>query len=94
MALTPTEELIMEVLGARLRLGEDMWTLGDSTKAAARKLEARDLITMTHGIVEKTYRASLTRKGTDMALSSDYTSPLEDRSARLERKVKKLKRLI
>lgn len=94
MKLTPTEDLILEVLAARYRLGENLWTFDTSTRPSALKLESKGLINVTHGIVEKTYRASLTAAGMDMAISPTYTSPTEAEVVKLARKVRKLKRLI
>lgn len=94
MKLTPTECLILEVLAARRRLGEVLWTFDTSTRPSALKLESKGLITVIHGIVEKTYRASLTQAGADECMKADYVSPLERTLASQNRKIKKLKRLI
>lgn len=74
--LTPTEELIIEVLTARARLGETLWPFNTNTMAAARRLEDRGLISLTHGMVERTYRASLTDAGKTHALNDHYVPPV------------------
>lgn len=60
LALTPTESLIIEVLVARFRLGDTLWTFDSRHKNALRKLEKNGLIYTLPGQVEKTARASLT----------------------------------
>lgn len=94
MKLTPTEDLLIEVLAARFRLGERLWTFDTSTRKAALKLESKGLINLMHGIVEKTYRASLTEAGKALVIDASYSSPLEAEVIRLTRKVRKLKRLV
>jgi hypothetical protein len=61
--VSPSEDLMMEVLAARYRLGEQIWTFANSTKPTARKLEKRGWITMYSGQVERTYRAGLSVEG-------------------------------
>jgi hypothetical protein len=67
---TPTEELILDILVARYRLGDTLWTFESRNMAALRKLEARGLIETTSGVTENTIRASLT----DAALIEDGVS--------------------
>ncbi|UYP17721.1 hypothetical protein OED52_13675 [Rhodococcus sp. Z13] len=76
--MTPTEDLIMEVLAARTRLGHILWTFAANrtATAAARSLERRGLITMMHGITERTFRARLTQAGRDEYLTPDYVAPI------------------
>lgn len=76
MKLTPTEDLIMEVLAARYRLGEHLWTMDSRTLKAAESLQAKGLVSTMHGIVEKSYRVSLTQEGRDMYLSATYSPPV------------------
>lgn len=57
--LTPTEDLIMEVLIARHRLGETLWTFDARHSKTLNRLADRGLINPMHGIVEYTVRASL-----------------------------------
>lgn len=73
MKLTPTEELILDVLAARYRLGETLWTFSSRHSKALDSLEAKKLISGMHGITENTLRASLTELGKKYALSSTYT---------------------
>lgn len=77
-ATTPTEELFMEVLAARYRLGEKIWPF--SSKAAiyraAAVLRDRGWITIDAGQTEGTFRASLTQQGiAAWHLDHPYTPP-------------------
>lgn len=75
--MTPTQELVMEVLAARYRLGENIWTFrtNQAVKSALRALEADDMVFTMHGIVEGTIRAGLTENGRDAFLSPNYRVP-------------------
>lgn len=75
MKLTPTEELIMEVLAARYRLGETLWPFDSRLSKQLDSLGAKDLIFVMDGNVEHTLRASLTEKGKKKFLSETYRSP-------------------
>ena len=58
--LSPAQELLLDVLVARERLGESLWTFDRRQAKPLAELERRGLVTVMHGIVEKTVRASLT----------------------------------
>lgn len=74
--LTPSEDLMMEVLAARYRLGEQIWTFLNYTKPTARKLEARGLVSIYSGQVEYTYRVGLSAEGIKAwHLDRPYVSP-------------------
>lgn len=74
--LTPTQDLVMEVLAARYRLGETMWPFDSKLRPQLRKLESHGLVTRMHGIVENTERASLTQAGIDMYVDEGYIPPV------------------
>lgn len=74
--LTPTEDLLMEVLAARYRLGESMWTFDKRHAKSLARLADRDLVRTMHGIVEKTVRTSLTQKGIDAYIDERYVPPI------------------
>ncbi|MCB5280564.1 hypothetical protein [Arthrobacter sp. ES1] len=59
---TPTESLIIDVLVARYRLGDTLWTFKSRNMPALRKLEAKDLVHTTSGVTENTVRAWLSNK--------------------------------
>lgn len=61
--LTPTEELMMDVLAARHRLGDTTWTFSTKASPAAQRLERKGLARWKYGIVEKTILVSLTEEG-------------------------------
>lgn len=56
---TPTEELIVDVLVARYRLGDTLWHFDSRNKPALRRLDAKHIIIMDSGAVENTVRAAL-----------------------------------
>jgi hypothetical protein len=76
--ITPTQGLILEVLAARWRLGETLWTFESSSAVsnALRQLGEKNLVETTHGITENTVRASLTQNGIREAIDPNYTPPL------------------
>lgn len=74
--LTPTQDLIMEVLAARTRLGETWWPFDNKYRRASAELVG--LVDRTHGNVENTFRLKLTLLGKSRMLSPDYLSPLEE----------------
>jgi len=75
-ALPPTQYLVLEVLGARHRLGENLWPFRSTLAPALRGLEQLGLVWTMHGSVENTVRAGLTEAGKDAVLSSTYTPPV------------------
>lgn len=74
--LPPTQDLILDVLAARLRCGERYWTFSSRLKAHLRALADAGLIswepTSAHGLV----RASLTDAGLAATLSPTYNTPV------------------
>lgn len=56
---TPTESLILEVLVARYRLGDTLWTFDSRNAPALRKLEEKKLVHLVSGVTENTIRAWL-----------------------------------
>lgn len=74
--LPPTQYLVLEVLAARARTGEALWTFPSNLGPALRALEANGLITTMHGITAMSIRASLTDTGRGYTLKGDYVTPL------------------
>lgn len=74
--LSPTEDLVMEVLAARHRLGENLWTFDSRHAKALNKLQERGLVRTMHGIVPKSLRASLTTEGISAYIDEDYIPPI------------------
>lgn len=75
--LTPTEELVLDVLAARHRTGEHLWTLDSRVAPAVRRLEAAGLVTSMHGATQNTIRASLTAAGRGAWLSATWVPALD-----------------
>lgn len=78
--LKPKQELVMEVLTARFRLGEMFWTFRGRHEKTLRELEKLGLVEIMHGVVDDTVRASLTPLGEGMFVSRNYTPPIERRA--------------
>ena len=88
--LTPTEDLCLEVLAARLRLGENIWTFDKRHEGALLKLQVRGTVNLVHGIVENTVRASLTEEAKKEVLSETYEAPIvKELKKKYKRKSKK-----
>lgn len=73
---TPTEDLVMEVLAARYRLGESIWTFDSRHARTLNRLAERGLVRTMHGIVEKSVRAFLTEKGIEAYIDEHYVPPI------------------
>lgn len=74
-ALPPTQHLIMEVLAARYRLGEMLWTFPSRLRSQIEALGRAGLIGSKSGVVEHTMQAWLTDAGKRAALSDTYKPP-------------------
>lgn len=74
-SFTPTQDLILNVLAARYRLGENLWTFDSNLRKQAKQLAARGLVFTTNGITERTIRVGLTEAGKAATLSPDYSPP-------------------
>lgn len=77
--LTPSEDLMMDALAARYRLGEHLWPFRNDQCAIANRLEAKGLIWVTSGQVESSFRAGLTEAGIAKCIDPNYTPPNERR---------------
>jgi hypothetical protein len=75
-ALPPTQYLVLEVLAARHRSGEHMWTFPSRLGPALRALEHAGLVSVMHGIAPRTLRARLTEAGEDASMSAVYNKPV------------------
>lgn len=73
--LPPTQYLILDVLAARYRTGEQLWTFPSTLRPAIRALEAQGLVSSMHGITYKTVRVRLTDKGRAEVIKADYVPP-------------------
>lgn len=87
--LTPTQDLLLEVLIARYRLGESYWTFDSRHKKMLEALASLGLVTVMHGNVEYTVRASLTDLAVETYISDSwYVSPLSKQLTKLQETVK------
>jgi aspartate/methionine/tyrosine aminotransferase len=71
---TPMQELLLEVLAARHRLGEPWWHFdaNPATTRALTALESDGLIDIWSGQVPRTHRALLTAAGRAAAMDQNY----------------------
>lgn len=78
IGLTPTQDLMMEVLVARKRLGHGPWSLSRNRAAtrAAKVLEAKGLISLMHGMTEFSFRAEITDEGMKLYSQPGYVAPI------------------
>lgn len=74
--LTPTEDLILEVLAARVRCGESCWVFEQRHRPALRSLETKGLITFGVDPTGTALRAFLTETGRAECLTEGYTEPV------------------
>jgi hypothetical protein len=78
VGLTPTENLILELLIARFRLGERLWTLDSNVRHQVESLGSKGYVHEMNGIVPMTVRARLTDEAIAMYLSFDYVPPIAE----------------
>jgi hypothetical protein len=73
----PTQELVLEVLAARYRLGEHGWTFArrPAIRTALQCLADDGLIGYKAGVVQGTFLAWLTDSGRKETLSASYHPP-------------------
>lgn len=76
VGLTPTETLILELLIARFRLGERLWTLDSSVRKQVESLASKGYVGELNGMVPQTVRAMLTEEAIAQFLSYDYVPPI------------------
>src|SRR5580704_13798904 len=73
--LTPTQELVLDVLAARARIGENAWTFTTRVRPALEALSSAGLIWWKSAVIEGHYLAGLTDEGRAYALSASYSVP-------------------
>jgi hypothetical protein len=74
-ALPPTQFLLLEVLAARTRLGEHLWTFPTSVLHAARRLQDHGLVEVFGAPEPKTFRARLSDAGRERTMDGGYALP-------------------
>jgi hypothetical protein len=73
--LTSTQQLLLEVLAARYRLGEQCWTFTKKNRPTLASLCYDGYLAFKSGIVQNTYLAWLTDAGREAMLDADYSPP-------------------
>jgi hypothetical protein len=94
---TPTEELILDVLQARIRLGENIWNFDSRLKPSIEKLQAKGLVNFKGGNVENTLLAWPTDEGKILLFDGKFTDrvgskKLAKRQEELRKEAKALKK--
>lgn len=74
--LTPKEDLMLEALLARHRLGEHLWTFESRHRSTAESLAQKGLAGWKSGIVEKTIMVWMTDEARELYLSVSYVPPI------------------
>lgn len=74
-ALSPSEELLLDLLAARHRLGHTTYLVSTRHSRQLRSLAAKGLIWTDSGNVERTMKAGLTVLGEVVALDEHYVAP-------------------
>lgn len=79
--LTPMQQLVLEVLGARLRLGHEVWTFtrSDALTKALRALAAAGYLGWKSGVVQGTALVWLTDAGRWLILDPQYVPPIANK---------------
>lgn len=73
--LPPTQQMVLEVLAARYRLGEHMWSFPSRLNAAGEALARLGMIAWVSHPAPYTRRAWLTDAGKAAVLLGDYEPP-------------------
>jgi hypothetical protein len=74
-SLPPTQYLILDVLAARYRMGEQVWTFRSDLRPAIVALAKLGLVNELNGITPKSVRARLTNAGQVAVLLDGYEAP-------------------
>lgn len=77
MNLPPTQHLLLDLLAARARLGEAVWTVPNTCQKAIDALADRGLVADKSAPVEGARLVWLTDAGRAEALSDDYVPPVD-----------------
>lgn len=97
MKFTPTEELILETLQARIRLGENSWSYSSRLKPSFERLRIKGLVNFKSVPVENTLLAWPTAQGKILLFSEKYRERLgskasDRRQKALRKEAKKLRK--
>lgn len=72
------QQLIMETLASRYRLGHNIWTftMNNALPKALKGLESSGYVEVLSPTIQHTTRASLTEQGRWLILDKDYVPPI------------------
>lgn len=82
--LALTQELLLEVLAARTRLGEPCWTFPSQARPQLRALQSAGLVQILRGHDTGDVVATLSDDGRHRQLPQDYQTPTQRMQERLE----------
>jgi hypothetical protein len=74
--LTPSEDLLVDVLIARLRLGEAFWTFSNRHRPTAKSLEGKGLVSMDSGSSPGAFRVFPTPALKERWMQGTYVPPI------------------
>jgi hypothetical protein len=77
VTLPPTQHLLLDLLAARARLGEAVWTVPNTCQQAIDALANRGLVADKSAPIEGARLVWLTDAGRTEALSDDYIPPVD-----------------
>lgn len=83
---TPTEDLIIEVLTARTRLGNQVWTFESRNNKALNQLEVRGLVGYKSASVEGYSLVWFTADGIKLMFGNKYHTPIPYESLKQHQK--------
>lgn len=75
MNLTPTEELVVETLTARARLGEMQWSFDSKLKTRVERLATLGLVSWKYAPIPHVLLVWFTQHGRDLFLTRRYVPP-------------------
>lgn len=79
--LTAPQELMVDLLLARARLGEPFWHVSTKLTRTYHELSAKGYVSILSGHVENTVRLMLTAEAKKELLTTSYASPIERQAA-------------
>ena len=79
--LTASQDLLVDLLVARTRLGEPFWPVSTKMTRSYHELKAKGYVSILSGHVEGTVRLMLTDQAKKELLSDQTFSPMEKRIA-------------
>lgn len=88
--MTPTEDLFLETLAARIRLGESIWTFQARHRQTAEKLANLGIVGWKSGIVEDSILVWFTDRGKAECLSFAYIPPIAEDSKKVTARAKEI----